>query len=328
MVRLTPVLILGFVLFIFFLLLPAAQATEGAVASIEMGDAAELYVTLSSDFAIVEAGRSMPVVVEVYDLHDIPLPGVVVHLSSTSGSVEPSQVRTDRAGRATFAFQSEAGETRKDVISAWVEIDGSIESYHELRVKVVQLPPPPIYSRTEVISVGIASLILGIVAKTEVGKYALLNFFTFPLYVRLKREEVLDHFVRGQIYGFVRTTPGAHYTMIKNALKVTNGTLSHHLKTLEVQGFITSRRDGVFKKFYPVDFEIESKGKGIRLSDLQVRLMNRLRPGGDEVLQGELAEALSVTQQCISYNLRLMERQGLLLKEKLGKRVRYRVVQA
>ncbi len=269
----------------------------------------------------------MPVVVEVYDRHGVPMPDVAVHLHSTSGSVEPSLVTTDRAGRATFAFISEPGETRDEVISAWVESDDAVQSYQELRVKVVQLPPPPIYARTEVISAGIISVILGIVIKTEVGKYALLNFFTFPLYVRLKREQVLDHFVRGQIYGFVRTTPGAHYTMIRDALQVTNGTLSHHLKTLEVQGFITSSRDGVYKRFYPVDFEIESEGKGIRLSDLQARLLTRLERGGTEVLQADLADALKVTQQCISYNLRLMERHGLLMKERIGKRVLYHVVE-
>lgn len=328
MIRFGAVLIPGLLTLAFILLLPQAMAAEGPTAMIETGDAAELYVVVSSDFDLLEAGRSMPVVVEVYDLHDIPVPNVAVHLGSTSGSVEPSLVTTDRAGRATFAFLSEAGETKDDVISAWVERDGVVEGYQELRVKVVHLPPPPIYARTEVISVGIISLILGIIAKTEVGKYALLNFLTFPLYVRLKREQVLDHFVRGQIYGLVRTTPGAHYTLIRDALQVTNGTLSHHLKTLEVQGFITSSRDGVYKRFYPVDFEIGSEGKGIRLSNLQARLLNRLEQSGDEVLQTDLADALKVTQQSISYNLRLMEKQGLLVKERLGKRVLYRVVDA
>lgn len=319
-------LILAFVFLGLIIFLSPAKATERPASDIGMDDRIQLFVTVKSDFDLVEAGRSIPVVVEVYDPHNVPQPNIPVHLEVSFGSAEPSQVRTDHMGRAAFTFRAHTEETREAIISARTDVDEAIQGYDELRVSVVHLPPPPIYSRTEVISVGIISLILGIIAKTEVGRYSLLSFFTFPLYIRLKKEEVLEHFVRGQIYGFIRSNPGAHYSMIRDTLKVTNGTLSHHLKTLEVQGFIHSQRDGVYKRFYPVDFEIRPEGRGIRLSELQAKILDRLRRDGD-VLQGELARELNVTQQCISYNLRLMCREELVERQRLGKRVLYRAAE-
>lgn len=325
MVRTARVLLLGLAIPALLILLAPAAAAGSPAATLEVGNAAEVLVTLRSEFDLLETGRSMPVEVEVTDPNGVPLPGVLVHLEASAGYVEPSSVRTDAAGKASFTFQGEIEETTRVLIGATVIGQGMV-TYDELAVRVVRLPPPPIYARAEVISIGIASVILGFLAATEVGRYGLITFFTFPLYIRLRKEEVLEHFVRGQIYGFIRSNPGAHYSMIRDALKVANGTLSHHLKTLEVQGFVASERDGMYKKFYPVDFEVKPEGKGIRLSELQARLLRRLEEDG-QTRQADLAQGLDVTQQTVSYNLRLMCKEGLLERERLGRRVQYRVVQ-
>ena len=326
MVRIAQVLLLGLAVPAVLVLLAPSAAGSSPSVNLEMGNAAEVLVTLESEFDLLETGRAMSVAVRVTDPDGVPLSGVLVLLEASAGRVEPTSVWTDEAGKAPFTFRADIEETTRVLIGATV-VGEEVVTYDELAVRVVRLPPPPIYARTEVISIGVVSVILGILATTEVGRYGLLTFFTFPLYIRLKKKEVLEHFVRGQIYGFIRTNPGAHYSMIRNALEVANGTLSHHLKTLEVQGFVAAERDGMYKKFYPVDFEVEPRGKGIRLSDLQARLMRRLEESG-EALQAELAQDLDVTQQTVSYNLRLMCHEGLLERERLGRRVHYRVVRA
>ncbi|MFQ5907311.1 MAG: MarR family transcriptional regulator [Thermoplasmata archaeon] len=323
MVSIARVLLLGLAVPALFLLLAPAAAASSPAAALDVGNAAEVLVTLRSDFDLLETGRSIPVEVEVTAPNGVPLPGVLVLLEASAGSVEPSSVWTDMAGKASFTFQGKIEETSWVLIGATVIGQGTV-TYDELAVRVVRLPPPPIYARAEFISLGIASVILGFLATTEVGRYGLLTFLTFPLYIRLRKEEVLEHFVRGQIYGFIRTNPGAHYSRIRDALEVANGTLSHHLKTLEVQGFVAAKRDGMYKKFYPVDFEAEPGGKGIRLSDLQARLLRRLEENG-QTRQADLARDLDVTQQTVSYNLRLMCKEGLLERERLGRRVQYRV---
>ncbi|MGI0149575.1 MAG: winged helix-turn-helix transcriptional regulator, partial [Thermoplasmata archaeon] len=142
-----------------------------------------------------------------------------------------------------------------------------------------------------------------------------------PLYSKIKREDVLDHFVRGQIYGYIMSHPGEHYNSLKDALKVTNGTLAHHLRTLEMGGFIKADRDGVFKRFYPVEMQIP-RHKGIRLSDLQENMLTLIRSDGGPTQQ-DIADRLGVSQQTVSYNLRQLDREGLVRMEKLGRIKRY-----
>ena len=168
--------------------------------------------------------------------------------------------------------------------------------------------------------VGIAA-ILAALASTEFGKYGFANVVVFPLYSRLKKEEVLDHFVRGQIYGYVMSHPGEHYNSVRDALKVTNGTLAHHLRTLEMQGFIKADRDGVYKRFYPVEMQIP-RDRGIRLSDLQHNILGLIRGDGGPTQQ-QIAVRLAVSQQTVSYNLRHLSREGLVRMEQDGRARRY-----
>jgi len=168
--------------------------------------------------------------------------------------------------------------------------------------------------------IGVAA-VLAALATTEFGKYGLFSVVIFPLYSRLRKEEVLDHFVRGQIYGYIMSHPGDHYNSLKDALKVTNGTLAHHLRTLEMQGFIKADRDGVYKRFYPVEMQIPRE-KGIRLSDLQHHILSMIRTDGGPT-QGEIAGRLGVSQQTVSYNLRHLSREGLIRFEKAGRSTHY-----
>jgi DNA-binding MarR family transcriptional regulator len=180
----------------------------------------------------------------------------------------------------------------------------------------------PILTRPETaVSAGVGAAILAAIASTEFGKYGLSNLVLFPLYSRLKKEEVLDHFVRGQIYGYIMSHPGEHYNSLKDTLKVTNGTLAHHLRTLEMQGFIKADRDGVFKRFYPVEMSIP-RNKGIRLSDLQHHILTMIRADAGTTQQ-DIAGRLGVSQQTVSYNIRTLSREGLVRMEKEGRMKRY-----
>jgi len=86
-------------------------------------------------------------------------------------------------------------------------------------------------------SAGISGVALLGFALTETGKYKLLALLPLliPLYTRIQKEDVLDQFVRGEVYGFIKTKPGVHYNQIIRELNVKNGTLSYHLHMLEKQ---------------------------------------------------------------------------------------------
>ncbi len=160
------------------------------------------------------------------------------------------------------------------------------------------------------------------VTLTEVGRYGFLSLLV-PLYVRLSRSQVLDHFVRGQIYEYIKLNPGDHYSSIRRELSLSNGLLTYHLSVLEKQNFVKSQRDGKLKRFYPVDMTIPRK-KGVRLSDLQVKMLRRIDKN-PSITQGQLAGLLGVSRQTVNHNIKLMERAGVLESERDGGSLTYRV---
>ncbi|WP_455393020.1 right-handed parallel beta-helix repeat-containing protein [[Eubacterium] cellulosolvens] len=169
--------------------------------------------------------------------------------------------------------------------------------------------------------------LLGILAfialgSTELGKYKLFAFF-FPMYTRLKQEKVLDHFVRGQVYGLIRAKPGIHYSSIKRVLKVGNGTLAYHLSVLEKEEFIKSNTTKLRKLFYPTELPAKfrdldqkfPKGEeiteGIKLSDLQERIVALIEqnPG---ISQADIVSQTDIPKQTVSYNIKNLVGSGVI----------------
>lgn len=172
-------------------------------------------------------------------------------------------------------------------------------------------------------STGISLLALCAVALTETGKYKLLLFLTMaiPLYTRIQKEDVLDQFVRGQIYGYIKTNPGAYYNQIRRQIGVKNGTLSYHLGVLEKTELIQSRREGLkYRAFYPTGMKFP-QAERFRLTELQIRIINAARksPG---ITQKEIAEVLHAKPQTVNYNVRVLSQAELLDVMKDGRKTR------
>jgi len=304
----------------------SAPVAADGTAGLEGGEGQpQIFVRVGSAFDLAESGRPIPIELSVTDIHGLPRGGVPILLTASTGTVSPDVVVTDETGRASSMFFADVGETTTVRILAQTNLEGAAQGVDAFTVRVVRLPPPPIYARAEVLSLGILSGLVAFVSATEPGRHALFGLI-FPLYTRIKKEEVLDHFLRGQVYGVIKTQPGSNFTTIRNLLSLSNGTLSYHLRTLESSGFVLSERDGLYKRFFPADLGAAAAQDGIRLSELQRRLLERLRRN-PEVGQRELARDAGVTQQCISYNLRSMRRQGLVVKVRSGRGHRYVVIE-
>lgn len=195
-----------------------------------------------------------------------------------------------------------------------------------IQIDVVVPPPeeeeegiPVVYFQLGALFAAFASMAI---ASTESAGFSLFNIFAFPLYSRIKKDEVLDHFVRGQIYGYIVSNPGKHYNSIRQKLQVTNGTLSYHLRTLEVQGFIKSRKESIYRRFYPIEMKFP-RDKGVKLSDMQITILAALRRRPAPT-QKDIASDLGISQQVASYNLRILTQKGFVLVRKEGrKRIYY-----
>jgi len=164
-------------------------------------------------------------------------------------------------------------------------------------------------------------LVVGLAVFTESGRYRILVLFTLllPFYSRIQKEDVLDQFVRGQIYGFIKTNPGVHYNQILRKVGVKNGTLSYHLGVLEKTELIQSRREGLkYRVFYPTGMSFP-KAERFRLTALQIQIIDLLKhqPG---ITQKELAKLLDQKPQTINYNMKVLDQANLVSVVKKGRR--------
>jgi uncharacterized membrane protein len=158
------------------------------------------------------------------------------------------------------------------------------------------------------------------VAFTENGKYRFLALLgvLIPMQVRLQKEDILDQFVRGKIYGFIKGNPGVHYNQIMRELDMKNGTLSYHLYMLEKTGMIKSRTEGVrYRAFYPSDMRFPEHER-YRLTELQLSIMQIIREHNG-VNQKYISKKLQERHQTISYNIKVLQQAGLINVNKKGR---------
>lgn len=142
---------------------------------------------------------------------------------------------------------------------------------------------------------------------------------------RIKREKILDNFIRGQIYGYIKANPGDHYNSIKEKLDLKNGTFAYHLRILEKEKYIKATNDGLYKRFYPFEMKIP-KFKGpeyveIQLSRFQDSLVEliRTKPG---ITQKELAKLVGASPQVVNYHIGLMGSFSIVKLEREGNKTR------
>jgi len=167
--------------------------------------------------------------------------------------------------------------------------------------------------------VGVVAL-LGF-ALTETGKYKLLSLLPLliPMYTHIRKDDVLDHFVRGEIYGLVKSDPGICYNEIMKKLDVKNGTLSYHLHKLEKMEMIKSRREGLkYRAFYSKDLKFP-KEERFRLTEIQINILNIIKEN-DGITQREIAKKLNMKPQTINYNIKVLRQSELIRLRRMGRK--------
>ena len=170
-------------------------------------------------------------------------------------------------------------------------------------------------------STSVGALAIGLFALTETGKYKLLALLPLliPMYTRIQKEDVLDQFVRGQIFGYIRTNPGVHYNQIRRGMDVKNGTLSYHLSVLERTELIKSRREGLrYRAFYPTGMKFP-KEQRFRLTEFQISILNIIKEN-EGITQKEIAIKLGKKPQTINYNIKVLAQADIIEVIKKGRK--------
>ncbi|MCK5561900.1 MAG: winged helix-turn-helix transcriptional regulator, partial [Thermoplasmata archaeon] len=164
----------------------------------------------------------------------------------------------------------------------------------------------------------ISSIFIG---GTEIGKYKFLSLIFIPLYNKLHHDDVLDNFIRGQIYGYILAKPGNHYNAIKKALGLNNGTFVHHVRILEKEKYVYSKRDGFYTRFYPADAKMPIVDEP-PLNEIQKKIIEIIheKPG---ITQHEIVSITGTSQQVVSYNLTNLTRENILKTDLNGREKKY-----
>ena len=115
------------------------------------------------------------------------------------------------------------------------------------------------------------------------------------------------------IAGYVSATPGAHFSKIRDDLKLGTGESQHHLRELESKGVVESRKDGDYRRYFPANrfTEFEQVVFGYLRRDTPRGLLITLLEA-PEATASDIATALDVSRPTVSRYAAQLEEAGIL----------------
>ncbi|HEX9815671.1 MAG TPA: winged helix-turn-helix transcriptional regulator [Candidatus Thermoplasmatota archaeon] len=155
---------------------------------------------------------------------------------------------------------------------------------------------------------------------TEFGRYHFLRLlFLLPGFTRVQKEAVLEHSKREELYNFIKSNQGPSFSDLRRSLELSNGNLIHHLRILEMQGYVTGQRDGFRKRFYVRGPKVVPT---TYLTRTQQQLLDVIgaHPG---LTQKELSGLVGLPRELVFYHTKQLAMRGRLEIKQDGNRRRY-----
>ncbi|MDR9431608.1 MAG: winged helix-turn-helix transcriptional regulator [Natronomonas sp.] len=145
--------------------------------------------------------------------------------------------------------------------------------------------------------------------RATLKRFAALGAAT-PL-VRLSADDASE--VREAIVGYLAATPGAHFSKLRDDLKLGTGETQHHLRRLERDGAIEHRKDGEYKRYFPAGrfSAFEQRALGYLRRETPRRMLVALLRD-PEATGSEIAAAADVSRSTVSKYAAKLESAGLL----------------
>lgn len=152
----------------------------------------------------------------------------------------------------------------------------------------------------------------GLLRATRDALLALLDALralgAFLLYHRIAPAQALAHPARARILERLRAQPGIHLSALAEDLAVHAKTLRHHVRVLARGGHVRILREGRTMRLFPMDVKPTAAPDP---SLTRRRALALLRAGAART-RSDLARALDVTPQAMSYHLRHLREQGAI----------------
>lgn len=127
---------------------------------------------------------------------------------------------------------------------------------------------------------------------------------------------------RNEVLEVIRNKPGITFRQLARELEIGIGDLQYHLRRLEKEGIVFSRRLGKRRYLFPKGFEENAQRLLIAIStDTRRRILLLLMRG--PLSQGEIATSLGLSQPTVSYHMGELKKLGIVKTEERGKSVIY-----
>jgi predicted transcriptional regulator len=118
------------------------------------------------------------------------------------------------------------------------------------------------------------------------------------------------------IAGYLASTPGAHFSKVRDDLQLGTGETQHHLRELQRAGAVETRKDGDYRRYYPA-------GQFSAFEQVALGYLRRETPRGmvvallrnPDMSASALAEHLGVSTPTVSKYAGELEDAGLLSRE-------------
>lgn len=236
------------------------------------------------------------------------------------GRSVPLEIEVDLVpGDLTIAFTlvQQVGEDAVDIITPYLSFILQVEegpNFNNGGTDDPVIPEVIMYSAVA----GLISFILAIIAFAESARYRFLLFLV-PLYMRMSKKDITEHYTRGEILGYVKQNPGESYNNIKRDLEMSNGKLAYHLSVLEKGGFLKSVTDGMYRRYYPKKMKVSTYG---RITSVQEELLRRIEetPG---ITQKDLSNIVNLSTATINYHIRKLKEKEILTTKRTGIFIHY-----
>ena len=138
----------------------------------------------------------------------------------------------------------------------------------------------------------------------------------FPLYTRLRKDDVLDNYKRGMIHGLILAHPGISFSGMREALAFSSGSLVYHLSVLQEKGQVCCRKSGTLMRYY-LDGSPISRLVRLGLTDFQLEIVRHVVSSG-EVSKKDIQIAMKSSKQTLHYNLKKLVTDGVLVSSFFG----------
>jgi len=149
--------------------------------------------------------------------------------------------------------------------------------------------------------------------RTTLRRFAALGAATPFVGVASGSSEDARSEVPAAIRGYLSTTPGAHFSKLRDDLKLGTGETQHHLRALVEAGEVESRRDGEYRRFFPAEqfSEFEQAALGYLRRETPRRMLIELLESPADT-GSALADRLDVSRATVSNYTGELEDAGLL----------------